>query len=311
MTAAATMKLGSLVPWLGGKRTLAPDIVVELGEHQAYDSPCCGSLAVLFAKPPCATETVNDLHGDLINVAMCVASQHWRALYEAVDRICLCETFLSAFQEDLANDYDPPADPRHVADQDIERAARHLALSWIARNGVSGTERVNYQIAVRWTQGGGSPGIRWRAAVDSVPAWHDRLKGVVILRRDLFKIVPKLADEPGRAIYLDPPYFKTTRGSAAGSRYLYDFDESADLLFGREDQHARLARELQRFTRARVVVSYYDDPRLDELYPAQRWTKRLVYRNKNLAAQNHRGANKTVAPEVLLMNGPSFAKEPA
>lgn len=37
-----------------------------------------------------------------------------------------------------------------------------------------------------------------------------------------------------------------------------------------DDDHARLAKELLRFKRARVVVSYYDDPRLAELYPD--WT---------------------------------------
>ena len=90
--------------------------------------------------------------------------------------------------------------------------------------------------------------------------------------------------------------------SGGGSRYLHDFDESDAPLLGDGDDHARLATALERFKNARVVVSYYDDPRLDELYPQDRWRKVDQARHKNLASQNRRGAVKATAPEVLLVN---------
>ena len=46
---------------------------------------------------------------------------------------------------------------------------------------------------------------------------------------------------------------------------------------------------------------------LADLYPADRWTKRCVHRMKNLHVQNGRGSKRTIAPEVLLINGPSYA----
>ncbi len=304
-----TMKIASIVPYFGGKRTLAPAIVRELGEHRAYFEPFCGSLAVLLAKPIASIETVNDLHGDVINLAMVLASDRWREMYEAVDRILLCEEVTRAFQQECEADFSPPEQPSDVVKHHCTRAAHYMAISWIARNGVAGTERVHYQIAVRWTQGGGSPGIRWRSAVDSVPAWHDRLKGVVIMRRDAFEILAKLGDERGTAIYVDPPYFKSSRGQGGGSRYLYDFSESVGDLIAASDDHERLAIALRRFHNARVVVSYYDHPRLDPLYVAHGWTLVRHDRSKNLAQQNKRGKNeRTKAPEVLLMNGPSFRK---
>jgi len=52
-------------------------------------------------------------------------------------------------------------------------------------------------------------------------------------------------------------------------------------------------------------VSYYDAPELAELYPA--WTVRKCYRQKNLHVQNRRAEGKCEAPEVLLLNGPSFS----
>lgn len=44
------MKIRAIAPWFGGKRTLAEEIVRELGKHTQYFEPFCGSAAVLFAK---------------------------------------------------------------------------------------------------------------------------------------------------------------------------------------------------------------------------------------------------------------------
>ncbi|MCH8853398.1 MAG: DNA adenine methylase, partial [Planctomycetes bacterium] len=126
---------------------------------------------------------------------------------------------------------------------------------------------------------------------------HQRLRNVCILRRCAFALLEKIEDAPGVAIYVDPPYIKATRGSGGGSRYLHDFYD---------DDHARLAELLNRFKQARVVVSYYSDPRLHELYAG--WTFRPMHMHKNLHVQNRRGSSRTLAPEVLLMNGPSYAE---
>ena len=142
-------------------------------------------------------------------------------------------------------------------------------------------------------------------AVESLPWWHNRLRRVVILRRDLFDVLPKIEDAEGTVIYSDPPYLHDTRGNGGGSRYEHDFDEASNPLFGRVDDHARLAQELRRFKRARVVVSYYAHPRLAELYPG--WTHRAVAGRKNLSLQNKRGASVEEAPEILIINGPSYA----
>jgi hypothetical protein len=66
------------------------------------------------------------------------------------------------------------------------------------------------------------------------------------------------------------------------------------------DDHARLADACDRFEMARVVISYEDHPRLDELYPSSRWTKLVIERPKNLSCAT--GTNDRMA-EVLLING--------
>lgn len=155
---------------------------------------------------------------------------------------------------------------------------------------MSGTARGNYQQAIRWTAGGGSGPTRFRNAVESIPAWHDRLRNVVILRKDMFDVVSKVEDAEGVAIYCDPPYLPETM--SGDSRYLHDFDEA---------DHCRLANALRRFERARVVLSYYDSLKLAELYPG--WNKIDCSRHKHLHVQNKRGMGRKAAPEVLLVNG--------
>ena len=81
------MKIKSLVPWFGGKRRLAPRIVEMFGQHKAYWEPFCGSMAVLMLKSPCEMETVNDLHGDLINLAKVIQDKELGfQLYDKLSR---------------------------------------------------------------------------------------------------------------------------------------------------------------------------------------------------------------------------------
>jgi len=304
------MKVTAIAPWFGGKRTMAPAIVRELGNHTQYFEPFCGSMAVLFAKQPSRQETVNDLHGDLINLARVL--QHPQAapeLYERLQTVLFSEHFLHEADEHLDDEsslslilaHKPPEDP-----VSIERAYWYFLASWMARNGVAGTALREYQAAVRWTRGGGSPTIRFRNAVESIPAWHQRLRNVVILRRDGLEICDRFEDCEETAIYVDPPYIASSRSGYGihdrGSKYKHEFHHD-DPLCG--DDHQRLRDILAGYKRARIVVSYYDCPRIRQLYEG--WTFVAHTRQKHLHAQNGRGARPKQAPEVLIINGPSYA----
>jgi len=164
--------------------------------------------------------------------------------------------------------------------------------AWIGRNGVAGTKDYNAGFCLRFTLKGGHAATRWRSVVDSLPAWHDRLRNVNILRRDAFELLPRIEDAPRTAIYVDPPYFHKSK------RYRYDFEA---------EDHQRLAAALQRFRQARVVVSYYEDPSLDQLYPG--WTQRRIPITKAMANQGRRGSGASRAVEILLLNGPSVAEQ--
>lgn len=275
------MKIKALVPWFGSKRTLAPEIVRELGEHSAYWEPFCGSMAVLLAKPRRGHETVNDLHGDLVNMARVIQdSTLGPALYRRLRRVVLHESLLDEVK--MSN-----------SDDRVDRAFAFFVASWLARNGTAGTSDYNAHLCVRWTPSGGHGGMRFQHVVQSIPVFRQRLRDVLILERDGFDVIEKIDDVERVAIYVDPPYL------VKGAKYVHDFEAS---------DHDRLSALLARFTRARVVVSYYDHPRLAELYPSSRWTKRTIEVSKAMAHQGARGRNDTRATECLLINGPSYVE---
>lgn len=285
MSAAAQAKITALAPWFGSKRTLAPKIIAALGPHTAYWEPFCGSMAVLLAKPRATMETVNDLHGDLINLARVIRDQFdGPRLYRRLRRTNCIDSLIEQAKQELETETDP-----------FDRAYWYFIDSWLGRNGCAGSRSSNNGFCIRFTAGGGSPAVRLESAIRSIPAWRRRMRRVIIIRKDAFWLLSRISDAPGTAIYCDPPYL------AKGCDYTHDFDNNGGGLI--PDDHTRLASALSRFTKTRVVVSYYAHPRLAELYPAPRWrvidcatTKALV----NQGMRDREGA--TVAPEVLLCN---------
>lgn len=280
------MKIAALVPWFGSKRTLAPQIAMELGDHSAYWEPFCGSMSVLLAKPECGMETVNDLHGDLVNLARVI--QHdslGPKMYRSLRRMLCCKEFL----DDHANVVRSFGNAAAGDDPNMDRALSYFASSWLGRNGVSGTQSYNQGFSRRFTKSGGHAARRYASAIDSIPAWRKRMRNVTILTECAFSLLDRIEDATGVVIYCDPPYL------TKGAKYVHDFADEC---------HARLAVALSRFKKTRVVVSYYDDPRLSALYP--KWTKRSFEVTKSLVHTVRRGEAHAKATEVLLINGPSY-----
>ena len=276
------MKIKAIAPWFGAKRNLAPRIVELLGAHSAYWEPFCGSMAVLLAKPPCVMETVNDLHGDLINLALVVRDEKLALkLYRKLRRTLMHEQiFIEAAERCRERGH-----YFNASEPDPDRAYDYFVCSWIGRNGVAGTVGYNQGYCLRFTSRGGHAATRWKSVVESIPAWRRRLRQVTILQRDAFEIIPRIEDEPKAALYIDPPYIEHEKD------YINNIEA---------DDHKRLSEMLHRFQKARVVVSYYDHPKLNELYPD--WQRHEIMISKALAHQSTRGKNDTKVKEVLLVN---------
>jgi len=280
------MKISAIAPWCGSKRNLAAHIIEELGPHRVYWELFGGSMSVLLTKVPCVMETVCEMHGDLTNLAWVLQdAELTQQLFARMKRTLMAESLFVAAAERIKSQ---PASEKI----DVQRAGDYLLVTWLGRNGVAGTASYNHSFCVRYTANGGHAAKRWNSVVRSIVSWHRRLRNITILRRDAFELLPRIEDKKGTAIYADPPYI------TKNTKYVHDFTP---------DDHRRLATLLARLRETRVVVSYYDDPLLAELYPG--WTKRQFNVSKAMAHQGKRGANDTRATEVLLVNGPSFADE--
>lgn len=279
--------INALAPWFGAKRIMAPRIVAELGKHSAYWELFCGSMAVSLAKPPCAMETVNDLNGDLINLARCIRHETLGPkLYRRLRRWLAANDELDiAAQAVKAWDRAPA-----TSEPDIDRAEAYFATSWMGRNGVAGTQSYNQGFSRRFTKNGGHAATRWNGAVASIPAWRRRMRNFTILSECGIGLAERIEDAKGVCIYADPPYYRK------GANYVHDFTV---------EDHERLAKALSRFTRTRVAVSYYDEPEIRALYAG--WTFDDCAMTKALVNQGMRDKKGTVkAPEVLIINGESF-----
>lgn len=271
----------ALAPYFGAKRMQAPGIIEQIGDHQAYWEPFCGSMAVLLAKEPCRMEVVNDLNKGLINLARVVQDDCLSGdLFNHLNRTAFCEDLYRRSVEWLGQS------PELSAWLDVGRpwldyAYHYFVVSWMGRNGLAGTEKeYDTGFCVRYTSNGGDPAVRFRNVVESIPAWWHRLRGVTILNEDAFGVIKRIEDKQGTVVYLDPPYFDKK------GKYLHDFQPG---------DHARLRQALDRFEKTRVVVSYYDHPEATVLYGRSEFRKVV----KSTAKQM--GNGKNAAPEILLV----------
>lgn len=114
----------------------------------------------------------------------------------------------------------------------------------------------------------------------------NRLRHVQIYDWGYAKVIEKY-QSPRTLLYLDPPY--------VGSETYYAVDDTPPFTM---DDHLKLAALLNK-TPAKVALSYYDDPLLEELYPSSRWRRLAWQTTKELSRMNKK---LQVAHEVLLMN---------
>jgi DNA adenine methylase len=233
-------------------------------------------MAVLLGKDKVTQETVNDLHGDLVNLARMIQGKRTcLELYRRCRRTLFAQAFIDDADLELAKPFEPGP----------ERAYWYFIKCWSGRNGVAGSNGGN-GFCVRYSSKGGQPAKRWQSTVESIPAWRRRLDGVTILSECGIEICGRIEDLAGTVIYCDPPYL------VKGEKYVHDF---------KSEDHKRLALALQRYDKTKVVVSYYDHPELDLLYPG--WAKIKCHTTKAMVSSGKRDSwHKTVAPEVLLVN---------
>jgi len=218
-----------IVPWIGGKRRIAEQILRLMPEHTCYVEAFCGAAAVFFAKEPVKVEVLNDINGDLVTL--------YRVLQFHLDE------FVRQFRWALASrkifEWSKATPPAGLTD--IQRAARFYYLQRLAFGGK--LEGQTFGTATT------APArVNLLRIEEDLSAAHLRLSGVYIEHLPWDRCVERY-DRKHTVVYLDPPYWGT---------------EGYGVEFGLE-QYTRMA-ELLRSMKGRAIVSVNDIPAMREAF---------------------------------------------
>jgi DNA adenine methylase len=225
-----------IVRYHGGKWKLAPWIIDRLPPHRGYVEPFGGGASVLLRKVRSYAEVYNDLDSHIVNLFR-VARDHGENLRRLLE--------LTPFARDeFALSYEPTEDS-------LELARRTVVRSFMGFGSNAHNRRTGFRS--NSNRSGTTPAQDWRHYPDALAVIIDRLRGVVIERRDAVDVLIA-HDGPDVLHYVDPPYVLSTR------------DKGVDYGHEMNDQdHRRLAAVL-RGLRGMVALSGYRSELYEELF---------------------------------------------
>lgn len=226
--------MNTVLKYPGAKNRLANWICSFIPEHEVYCEPFFGGGAVFFNKPRCHIETINDLHGEVVNYFK-VLRDNGQELLELID-------ITPYSREEYDKSYELVE-----SDSDLERARKFCVRCWqgfgcanLYHNGFkSGQQKKSPNPAKSWDK---LPGTLFEA--------KERLKGVQIECLEAMELLKRYNTEDV-FIYLDPPYLLDTRKG-----YLYKHEMS-------REQHIDLLEMIKNHP-SKIMVSGYDNDLYNE-----------------------------------------------
>lgn len=223
------MQAKPIIPWIGGKRRLAKDILPMFPDHTCYVEPFCGAAALLFMKEQSKVEVLNDINGELTN------------LYRVVQHHL--EEFVRQFKWALSSrkifEWEKMKHPETLTD--IQRAARFFFLQ---KNCFGGkVENQTYGTAPS-----APPKFNLLRIEEDLSAAHLRLCRIYIENLPWDKVITKY-DRDATLFYMDSPYWQT-------EGYGVDFGLN---------QYALMA-SLMRSMKGKAIVSVNDHPAMREAF---------------------------------------------
>ena len=217
-----------IIPWIGGKRRLADQLIPRFPAHKTYIEVFAGGAALYFLRPPAEVEVINDVNGDLVN------------LYRVVKHHL--EEFVRQFKWALSSRevfkwlQDTP--PETLTD--VQRAARFYYL----QHQCFGAKLEGQT----WGTATTAPPVNLLRIEEQLSAAHLRLASTYIERLDWRECMRRY-DRPHSFFYLDPPYWQTE-----GYGVPFPFDQY--------QQMAEALRGLQ----GKAIVSINDHPDIRECF---------------------------------------------
>lgn len=218
-----------VIPWIGGKRRLAKEILPLFPEHVCYVELFCGAAALYFMKQQAETEVLNDINGELVNL--------YRIVKNHLDE------FIRQFRWSLVSremfKWLQATPPETLTD--IQRAARFYYMQKMAFGG-----RVQSQSFGTATTS--PPRLNLLRIEEDLSQAHIRLARTYIEHLDWHECI-KRHDRPHTLFFCDPPYWGT-------EGYGVDFEL---------DQYDRLA-ELAKTIKGKMIITVNDIPEMRKAF---------------------------------------------
>jgi len=256
----------SPLKYFGGKFYLAKIIISLIpADHRNYIEPFAGGANVLLQKYRSKVEVYNDLDSNVVNFFKILQSKPTE-LVKTAERLPYSRLLFNEFKKEY-----------HSLDNDFQKA---LYFYYINRSCFSGGQTdITHN---GWSGGNHDRPKIYQNKLKTFQSIADRLKGVYIENSSFETILSKY-DDAKSVFYVDPPYI------GRGHRYHGNFQES---------DHRKLA-DILNSCRGRIILSYYDDSLISELYKG--WNELRVdsyaYSQK---IEKKQSFNKR--EELLLMN---------
>lgn len=223
----------AVLKYPGAKNRLAQWICGFIPTHKVYLEPFAGSLAVLFNKPRCHIETVNDLDYEIVNF--------FHVLRDYEEKLEKAIYYTPYARSEYKASYEPAAD-------DIERARRFAIRCWMGfgcgnlyENGFKSGQQTNSP----------NPSKAWSELPFILRQATDRLQGVQIENLPAVELIKRYNTEDV-FIYADPPYLPGTR-----KMYLYKYEMN-------DFDHEELLNSLIKHP-GKVLISGYENDMYNDI----------------------------------------------
>ena len=234
----------------GAKARLANWICSYIPKHDVYLELYGGSMAVLLNKPRCHIETVNDLHGEVVNFFKVLRDNP-----EELQRLIVLTPY-SREEYDLS--YQEFQD-------DVERARRFCVRCWQGF-GCANLYHNGFKSGQQTTSP--NPAKAWAELPRTIEEASKRLQGVQIENLDAMELL-KRYDTKDVFIYADPPYILSTRKSN-----LYKYEMS-------DKEHIVLLEALLNHS-GKVMISGYENDIYNHYLKGWRKAKKETFAEQGL-----------------------------
>lgn len=223
---------------------LAEWIIDHMPAHRVYVEPFGGGGSVLLRKPRSYAEVYNDRWATVVNVFRVLRDPEKAArLVLALELTPFArDEFMGAYHDD--------------ADDEVERARKTILRSFAGFGSAATNGDYLTGFRANSNRSGTTPAHDWRNYPGAVPAFVERLRGVVIENKEALAVIDQ-QDGADTLFYVDPPYPVSTRSLARGNAvYACDLSDA---------DHERLAETLHAAA-GMVMLSGYNCGLYDRLF---------------------------------------------